>query len=53
MSRTSKCKCLYDEVCCNDSCREWLADYPSEEDCEECPYRENEVVKNDERGISN
>lgn len=52
MSQTSKCKYLCDEVCCNDS-SEFLADFPGEEDCEKCPQRDDEVVKHDERGISN
>lgn len=37
-----QCKFLCDGVCCNDSCKEWLADYPTPYDCKRCIYREDE-----------
>lgn len=36
------CKFLCNGVCCNDSCKEWLADYPTLEDCKRCIFREDE-----------
>lgn len=36
-----KCKFMYDDTCCNDSSY-WLADFPSAEECAECPYFEKE-----------
>ena len=50
MKQTSKCKYLSDGVCCNDSSKH-LADYPSDEDCSECPYRE--IKGNDKARVSN
>lgn len=43
MTRKRECKYLYDEVCCNDS-SEYLADFPSKEDCDKCEFYEKEVV---------
>ena len=52
MKQTSKCKYLSDEVCCNDSSK-FLADFPSDEDCEDCPLKDVKVSSYDERRIPN
>lgn len=43
------CKYLEDEVCCNDA-SEWLADFPSAEDCRRCKYFEG--VKSAEQRVN-
>lgn len=52
MSQTNKCKYLYDKVCCNDSSA-FLADFPSQQDCDDCPLKDVKDKNNDKRRIFN
>lgn len=47
------CKYYYDEVCCNDSCKDMIGDFPDTEYCEECEFYEKGKGVNDKSGISN
>lgn len=39
-----KCKHMYNEICCEGKSR-YVADYPSEGDCQYCRYYQRETLK--------